>query len=92
MRPVRLATLIPPSIVMIVYGLSADVAIGDFFAAGFVPGLMLATFYVTYVLVRCNINPSLAPTAAEIAQMEGVEHAKKLGSERMTAVLLCASS
>ena len=37
-----LATLIPPSIVMIVYGLSADVAIGDLFAAGFIPGLMLA--------------------------------------------------
>jgi len=84
-----LATLIPPSIVMIVYGLSADVAIGDLFAAGFIPGLMLATFYVTYVLVRCNLNPALAPTASEIAQMEGVEYARKLGSERMLAVVLC---
>ncbi|MGI9523535.1 MAG: TRAP transporter large permease subunit [Hyphomicrobiaceae bacterium] len=86
-----LATLIPPSIVMIVYGLSADVAIGDLFAAGFVPGLMLATFYVSYVLIRCNINPSLAPTAAEIAQLEGLEHSKKLGRERLLAVLLCVA-
>jgi tripartite ATP-independent transporter DctM subunit len=83
-----LATLIPPSIVMIVYGLSADVAIGDLFAAGFIPGLMLATFYVTYVLVRCNINPALAPTAAEIALMEGGER-KGLSRDRMLAVLLC---
>ena len=58
-----LATLIPPSIVMIVYGLSANVGIGDLFSAGFIPGLMLATFYVTFVLARCNLNPSLAPTA-----------------------------
>jgi tripartite ATP-independent transporter DctM subunit len=83
-----LATLIPPSIVMIVYGLSADVAIGDLFAAGFIPGLMLATFYVTYVLVRCNINPALAPTASEIAAMQGGE-TQGLSRDRMLAVLLC---
>jgi len=84
-----LATLIPPSIVMIVYGLSADVAIGDLFAAGFIPGLMLATFYVTYVLVRCNINPALAPTAAEIAEMSGLEKSEGLSRDRMLAVILC---
>ncbi len=84
-----LATLIPPSIVMIVYGLSADVAIGDLFAAGFIPGLMLATFYVSYVLIRCNLNPSLAPTASEIAEMMGVEKAEGLSRERMFAVILC---
>ncbi len=84
-----LATLIPPSIVMIVYGLSADVAIGDLFAAGFVPGLMLATFYVTYVLVRCNINPALAPTASEIAEMQGLDGKQELGGHRVFAVALC---
>ena len=41
--------------VMIVYGLSASVGIGDLFSAGFLPGLMLATFYVTFVLLRCNL-------------------------------------
>ena len=39
-----LATLIPPSIIMIVYGLSADVGIGDLFLAGAAPGMMLAAF------------------------------------------------
>ena len=52
-----LATLIPPSIIMIIYGLAAQVAIGDLFMAGAVPGVMLATFYGIYVLVRCNLNP-----------------------------------
>lgn len=83
-----LATLIPPSIVMIVYGLSANVGIGDLFSAGFVPGLMLAAFYVTYVLIRCNINPKLAPTAREIAAMEGVD-VQPLGTHRIIAVILC---
>lgn len=79
-----LATLIPPSIVMIVYGLSANVGIGDLFSAGFLPGLMLASFYVTYVLVRCNLDHSLAPTAGEIAEREGSH--TKLGSNQVMAV------
>ena len=83
-----LATLIPPSIVMIVYGLSANVGIGDLFSAGFIPGLMLAAFYVTYVLIRCNLNPKLAPTAAEIAKMVGGE-VEPLGTHRLIAVGLC---
>lgn len=82
-----LATLIPPSIVMIVYGLSANVGIGDLFAAGFGPGLMLATFYVSFVLVRCNLNPTLAPTAAEIAEKTGQE--AKLARHQVMAVAAC---
>ena len=82
-----LATLIPPSIIMIVYGLSAEVGIGDLFMAGAVPGLMLAFFYATYVLVRVNLNHSLAPTAAEVAAMTGED--QKLSKERITAVILC---
>lgn len=82
-----LATLIPPSIVMIVYGLSANVGIGDLFTAGFIPGLMLATFYVLFVLIRCNLDHSLAPTAAEIAEKTGQEI--KLGRHQIAAVVMC---
>ncbi|MFC6487034.1 TRAP transporter large permease [Nitratireductor sp. GCM10026969] len=57
-----LGTMIPPSIVLIIYGLTANVSIGDLFTAAFIPGFMLAGFYVTYVLVRCWLKPSLAPT------------------------------
>ena len=81
-----LATLIPPSIIMIVYGLSADVGIGDLFMAGAVPGLMLATFYASYVLIRCNLNPALAPTAQEVAEITGKDTG--LSRERMVAVIL----
>lgn len=82
-----LATLIPPSIIMIVYGLSAQVAIGDLFMAGFLPGLMLASFYGTYVLTRCTLNPALAPTAEEVAKIRGEEVA--MSKDKMTAVIFC---
>ncbi len=58
-----LATLIPPSIIMIVYGLTAQVGIGDLFLAGAIPGALLASLYVAYIIVRCRLNPDLAPLA-----------------------------
>ncbi|MEO0566314.1 MAG: TRAP transporter large permease subunit [Pseudomonadota bacterium] len=56
-----LGTMIPPSIILIFYGLTAEVSISHLFLATLVPGLMLASFYVTYILIRCGINPELGP-------------------------------
>ena len=56
-----LGSMIPPSIVLIFYGLTANVAIGDLFLAVVFPGLMLAGIYVVYIMVRCWINPGIAP-------------------------------
>ena len=56
-----LGTMVPPSIVLIIYGLTANVSIGDLFTSAFIPGFMLASFYVAYVLFRCYTNPKLAP-------------------------------
>lgn len=56
-----LGTMIPPSIVLIFYGLTANVPIGDLFLAVIFPGLLLATLYMVYIAVRCRINPALAP-------------------------------
>lgn len=60
-----LGTMVPPSIVLIIYGLTASVSIGDLFTAAFIPGLMLASFYVVYVLVRAYLNPDVAPIVEE---------------------------
>jgi len=60
-----LATLIPPSIIMIVYGLSASVSISDLFIGGFLPGLLLASLYITYIIIRTNLQPHLAPLPPE---------------------------
>ncbi|MEQ9328063.1 MAG: TRAP transporter large permease subunit, partial [Rhodospirillales bacterium] len=56
-----LGTMVPPSIVLIIYGLTANVSIGDLFTASFLPGLMLAGFYVAYVLIRSYTSPGIAP-------------------------------
>ncbi|WP_211097825.1 TRAP transporter large permease subunit [Ahrensia sp. 13_GOM-1096m] len=56
-----LGTMLPPSIVLIIYGLTANVSIGDLFTASFLPALMLAGFYVIYILVRAHLNPAMAP-------------------------------
>jgi tripartite ATP-independent transporter DctM subunit len=60
-----LGTMLPPSIVLIIYGLSASVSIGELFKAAFLPAFLLALFYITYVLVRCKLNPALAPLPSE---------------------------
>lgn len=65
-----LGTMIPPSIVLIIYGLIASVSIADLFVAAVTPGLMLATLYAIYVLVRCIIDPRLAPPLPPIPPEE----------------------
>ncbi|MEJ2058684.1 MAG: TRAP transporter large permease subunit, partial [Desulfofustis sp.] len=56
-----LGTMIPPSIVLIFYGLITDTSIHALFKAAFLPGFLLAGLYIIYVLVRTRLNPSLAP-------------------------------
>jgi len=58
-----LGTMIPPSIVLIFFGLTAGVSIGELFMATIIPGLLLAGLYIVYILIRCNINPELGPPA-----------------------------
>jgi len=60
-----LGILIPPSIIMIIYGSMAEVSIGQLFMAGIVPGILLMTLFCLYALVRCLINPELGPKVQE---------------------------
>jgi tripartite ATP-independent transporter DctM subunit len=60
-----LGTMIPPSVVLIVYGLTAGVSISDLFLAAVVPGVMLGLIYIIYVITRCVLDPSLAPRASD---------------------------
>ena len=65
-----LGTMIPPSIVLIIFGLSANVSIAELFTASLVPGLLLAAFYTCYVLLMGHLFPHMAPvpTAEESSQ------------------------
>lgn len=60
-----LGLLIPPSIVMIVYGVLAEVSISRLFAAGVIPGLMIASLYAGYVMVVSLMYPDVAPPDRE---------------------------
>ena len=59
-----LGTMIPPSIVLIFYGLITETSIQALFTAAFLPGFMLASFYVIYILLRSNLRPDQAPLPA----------------------------
>jgi tripartite ATP-independent transporter DctM subunit len=56
-----LGILIPPSILLILYGATAGVSVVRLYAGAFFPGLMLAAMYIGYVIIRAMINPKLAP-------------------------------
>ncbi len=61
-----LGILIPPSIMLILYGATAGVSPVQLYAGALFPGLMLAGMYMVYVIVRVMINPALAPPLPEI--------------------------
>ena len=56
-----LGTMIPPSIVLIIYGLITETSIKALFTGAFVPGFMLATFIILYIVIRTQLNPDDAP-------------------------------
>ncbi|WP_127090004.1 TRAP transporter large permease [Aquabacter cavernae] len=56
-----LGILIPPSVMLILYGATAGVSVVKLYAAAFIPGLMLTGLYIIYVVVRAMLNPKLAP-------------------------------
>ncbi|MDM0045133.1 TRAP transporter large permease subunit [Variovorax dokdonensis] len=64
-----LGILIPPSVLLIVYGATAGVSVVQLYAGAFFPGVMLASMYVVYVIIVANLKPAWAPplSAAERA-------------------------
>ena len=87
-----LGILIPPSVMLIVYGATAGVSVVQLYAGAFFPGIMLAGMYIVYVVVLAKLRPSLMPPlSAEERRvdlpgaMETVQRA--LGSRALPALL-----
>ena len=59
-----LGSLIPPSILMVLYGIFTEQSIGQLFIAGVIPGVLSALIYMAMITVRATLNPSLAPPDA----------------------------
>lgn len=64
-----IAVLIPPSGLTVLLGSLASISIADLLIAGIMPGILLAVLFVIYVVVRCSINPALAP-AYDVPEMD----------------------
>lgn len=56
-----LGILIPPSVVMVLYGMIARQPVGNLWLAGVLPGLMLAAMFIAYIAIRCWLQPHLGP-------------------------------
>ena len=78
-----LGQLIPPSLILILYGFMGKESIGRLFAGGIIPGLILSGIFITYILTRCGMNPKLGPS---VPHEERADWREKLVSLR--AVIL----
>lgn len=56
-----LGILIPPSIMLVIYGPMANISVGKLFFGAFLPGLILSGLYCTYIALRCLFQPNIAP-------------------------------
>ena len=76
-----LGTIIPPSIILVIYGAQAQISIGKLFAGGVGPGILLATLYLAYIIIKIIVNPKAAPAIAR------EEAAKYSTNEKIIMVL-----
>jgi tripartite ATP-independent transporter DctM subunit len=60
-----LGILVPPSVVLVLYGMIARQPVGQLWLAGVLPGLLMASLFVLYIVVRCRLQPHLGPALAE---------------------------
>ena len=60
-----LGILVPPSVVLVLYGMIARESVGKLWLAGALPGLMMAALFIIYIVIRCRLQPHLGPTVSE---------------------------
>ena len=73
-----IAIMIPPSLLMVLYGLWTETSIGKLFLAGIVPGIITALLFSLYVMVRCIINPALGPKGPSFPWSERLQSLSKV--------------
>ncbi len=73
-----LGILIPPSILMVLFGIWTETSIGDLFIAGVVPGILLTLGFAALILVRCTLNPALGPVGPRYSWGERFRSLRKL--------------
>ncbi|WP_419768728.1 TRAP transporter large permease [Arcobacter sp.] len=72
-----LGFLIPPSLIMIIYGVLSNVSIGKLFMAGILPGLLLATLYSVYIMIAASVDKSVVPVNKDKYSLKDFTHSLK---------------
>jgi tripartite ATP-independent transporter DctM subunit len=72
-----LGILIPPSVVLVLYGMIARQPVGQLWLAGAIPGLMMAGLFILYIAIRCRLQPHLGPTLS-LEEREQISWGEKL--------------
>jgi len=85
-----LGFLIPPSIIAILYALVARESVGMLFAGGLLPGLMLSTLFVIYIVVRCSLQPHMGPPIPKAERPSWGEKMKSLRASLMPIFIILA--
>jgi tripartite ATP-independent transporter DctM subunit len=85
-----LGVIIPPSIVIILYGTISTLSVAKLFAAAMIPGLMLSSIYFIYIIIRCWIDPDYGPSmkAEERAEISAIEILKDVCLYALPTILL----
>jgi tripartite ATP-independent transporter DctM subunit len=72
-----LGILIPPSVVLVLYGMIARQPVGQLWLAGAIPGLMMAGLFILYIAIRCRLQPDLGPALSR-EEREQISWGEKL--------------
>ncbi len=83
-----LGILIPPSVITIVYAVTAQISVGQMFIGGIVPGILLASLYILYIVLRTAWRPELAPVGAEAAGVTWRQRLEALDALILPAVII----
>ena len=86
-----MATMIPPSVLMVIYGFIAEESIGKLLLAGFLPGLLEAVSYSIMLILRFKVNPKLGPPIEGITWTERFESLKGIWGMLVLVILIMGS-
>jgi len=83
-----LGILIPPSVMLVIYGPIAGISVGKLFMAAFIPGLMLSALYISYIVIFCTIHPDKAPKNKGNISISRAQKVKMLFTSLIPPVVL----
>jgi tripartite ATP-independent transporter DctM subunit len=83
-----LGILIPPSVLLIVYGMVDNSSIGQLYAGAFLPGFLLSALYIAYITIRCYIKPEMGPPIPKEERLDFIGLLKVLGPIIPAAILI----